>query len=72
MPSISLAEWRALGIIAPRAQEDPTLDRSTEDVLHRLGGHVDRGTLKLLELVKSDLEGLVVKRKDGKYAQRTL
>ena len=35
--------------------------------------HVDRGALKLLELVKkSDLEGLVVKRKDGKYCQRTL
>ena len=35
--------------------------------------HVDRGALKLFELVKKeDLEGLVVKRKDGKYAQRTL
>ena len=35
--------------------------------------HIDRGTLKLFELVKkSDLEGLVVKRKDGKYAQQTL
>jgi len=35
--------------------------------------HVDRGALKLFELVKkSDLEGLVVKRKDGKYAQQTL
>jgi ATP-dependent DNA ligase len=31
------------------------------------------GALKLFELVKkSDLEGLVVKRKDGKYAQQTL
>jgi bifunctional non-homologous end joining protein LigD len=35
--------------------------------------HVDRGALKLFELVKKeDLEGLVVKRKDGKYAQQTL
>jgi ATP-dependent DNA ligase len=35
--------------------------------------HIDRGALKLFELIKkSDLEGLVVKRKDGKYAQRTL
>lgn len=36
-------------------------------------GHSDRGAMKLFELVKkSDLEGLVVKRKDGKYAQQTL
>jgi len=35
--------------------------------------YVDRGALKLFELVKKgDLEGLVVKRKDGKYSQRTL
>jgi len=35
--------------------------------------YVDRGALKLFELVKKgDLEGLVVKRKDGKYTQRTL
>jgi DNA ligase 1 len=35
--------------------------------------HVDRGALKLFELVKKeDLEGLVVKRKDGKYAAQTL
>ena len=35
--------------------------------------HVDRGALKLFELVKKeDLEGLVVKRKDGKYAVQTL
>jgi len=34
---------------------------------------VDRGALKLFELVKkSDLEGLVVKCKDGKYSQQTL
>jgi ATP-dependent DNA ligase len=34
---------------------------------------MDKGALKLFELVeKSDLEGLVVKRKDGKYAQQTL
>jgi ATP-dependent DNA ligase len=34
---------------------------------------VDKDALKLFELVKkSDLEGLVVKRKDGKYAQQTL
>lgn len=32
-----------------------------------------RGALKLFELVKKgDLEGLVVKRKDGKYTQQTL
>jgi len=30
--------------------------------------YVDRGALRLFELVKKgDLEGLVVKRKDGKY-----
>ena len=35
--------------------------------------YVDRDALKLFELVKkSDLEGLVVKRKDGKYSQQTL
>jgi DNA ligase 1 len=35
--------------------------------------YVDKDALKLFELVKkSDLEGLVVKRKDGKYCQRTL
>jgi ATP-dependent DNA ligase len=35
--------------------------------------YVDRGALKLFELVKKgDLEGLVVKRKDGKYTQQTL
>src|ERR1051325_5056584 len=35
--------------------------------------HIDRGALKLFELVKkSDLEGLIVKRKDGKYAAQTL
>ena len=35
--------------------------------------HVDRGALKLFELVKkSDIEGLVVKRKNGKYAAQTL
>jgi hypothetical protein len=35
--------------------------------------YVDRGALKLFELVKKgDLEGLVVKRKDGKYTQWTL
>src|ERR1051325_9916554 len=35
--------------------------------------HIDRGALKLFELIKkSDLEGLVVKRKDGKYAAQTL
>jgi ATP-dependent DNA ligase len=34
---------------------------------------VDKDALKLFELVKkSNLEGLVVKRKDGKYAARTL
>jgi ATP-dependent DNA ligase len=34
---------------------------------------VDNDGLKLFELVKkSDLEGLVVKKKDGKYAQQTL
>jgi len=35
--------------------------------------YVDRGALKLFAVVKKEnLEGLVVKRKDGKYAQRTL
>jgi bifunctional non-homologous end joining protein LigD len=35
--------------------------------------YVDRGALKLFELVKKgDLEGLVVKRKDGKYTHQTL
>ena len=35
--------------------------------------YVDRGALKLFELVmKGDLEGLVVKRKDGKYSQQML
>ena len=35
--------------------------------------YVDRGALKLFELVKKgDLEGLVVKRKDAKYSQQTL
>jgi bifunctional non-homologous end joining protein LigD len=35
--------------------------------------YVDKDALKLFELVKkSDLEGLVVKRKDAKYCQRTL
>jgi len=35
--------------------------------------YVDKGALKLFELIKkSDLEGLVVKRKDGKYTQQTL
>ena len=35
--------------------------------------YVDRDVPKLFELIKkNDLEGLVVKRKDGKYAQRTL
>src|ERR1051325_2183843 len=35
--------------------------------------YVDRGALKLFELVKKgDLEGLVVKRKDAKYSQHTL
>ena len=35
--------------------------------------YVDRDAVKLFELVKKrDLEGLVVKRKDGKYTQRTL
>jgi hypothetical protein len=35
--------------------------------------YVDRGALKLFELVKKgDREGLVVKRKDGKYSQRAL
>jgi bifunctional non-homologous end joining protein LigD len=35
--------------------------------------YVDNDGLKLFELVKkSDLEGLVVKKKDGKYAQQTL
>jgi hypothetical protein len=35
--------------------------------------YVDRGALKLFELVKKgDLERLVVKRKDGKYTQQAL
>lgn len=35
--------------------------------------YVDTGALKLFELIKKgDLEGLVVKRKNGKYSQRTL
>jgi len=35
--------------------------------------YVDRDALKLFELVKKrDPEGLVVKRKDGKYSERTL
>src|SRR5215471_5714480 len=35
--------------------------------------YVDRGALKLFELVKKgDLEGLVVKRKDGKYTRQPL
>jgi ATP-dependent DNA ligase len=35
--------------------------------------YVDRRARKLFELVKKgDLEGLVVKRKDGKYTQQTL
>jgi hypothetical protein len=35
--------------------------------------YVDRGALKLFELVKKgDLKGLVVKRKDGKYSQQAL
>ena len=35
--------------------------------------YVDRGALKLFELVKKgDLEGLVVKPKGGKYSQQTL
>src|ERR1051325_1125241 len=35
--------------------------------------YVDRGALNLFELVKKgDLEGLVIKRKDGKYAAQTL
>jgi hypothetical protein len=35
--------------------------------------YADRGALNLFELVKkSDLEGIVVKRKDGKYSQQTL
>ena len=35
--------------------------------------YVEKDTVQLFELVKkSDLEGLVVKRKDGKYAQETL
>ena len=35
--------------------------------------YVDRGALKLFELVKKqDLEGLVVKRKDAKYSAQTL
>jgi bifunctional non-homologous end joining protein LigD len=35
--------------------------------------YLDRGALKLFELVKKgDLEGLVVKRKDGNYSQQTL
>ena len=35
--------------------------------------YADCGALKLFELVKkSDLEGLVVKRKDGKYGAQTL
>ena len=35
--------------------------------------HVDRDALKLFELVKkSDLEGLVVKRKDSNYTAQTL
>jgi len=34
---------------------------------------VDRNTLKLFELIKKcDLEGLVAKWKDGKYAAQTL
>jgi len=35
--------------------------------------YVDRGALKLFEIVKKrDLEGLVVKRKDAKYTAQTL
>jgi DNA ligase-1 len=35
--------------------------------------YVDKDAVKLFELVKkSDLEGLVVKRKDSKYTQQTL
>ena len=35
--------------------------------------YVDGQAMKLFELIKKDdLEGLVVKRKDGKYSQRTL
>jgi len=35
--------------------------------------YVDRQAMKLFEMIKKgDLEGLVVKRKDGKYSQRTL
>ena len=35
--------------------------------------YVEKDTVQLFELVKkSDLKGLVVKRKDGKYCQRTL
>ena len=35
--------------------------------------YVDKDALKLFELVKKgDLEGLIVKRKDGKYAAQTL
>jgi ATP-dependent DNA ligase len=35
--------------------------------------YVDRQAMRLFEIImKDDLEGLVVKRKDGKYSQRTL
>jgi len=35
--------------------------------------YVDRQAMELFEIIKKDdLEGLVVKRKDGKYSQRTL
>ena len=35
--------------------------------------YVDRQAMRLFEIIKKDdLEGLVVKRKDGKYSQRTL
>jgi bifunctional non-homologous end joining protein LigD len=35
--------------------------------------YVDRQAMRLFEIIKKDdLEGLMVKRQDGKYSQRTL
>ena len=74
MRSTFSSKWpRPVGIGAHRAKEVLRSVIPRKSICEGYVSYMDREALKLFELVKKqDLEGLVVKRKDGKYARQTL
>ena len=64
-------DLRELSLLERKRILRPVIPRKSSSV--GCVSYVDKGALKLFELVKKgDLEGLVVKRKDSKYTRQTL